>query len=152
MDPDCTLRYSSVVLSLEESVDRKAWIAHSTCIDINLKMINLIWSWNYPITYLWKSDVLILNNSSFTYICLVYSESSKEKIASTSPVCNLSGPLSNFHWHIRANPCLGKRVPCIECPWFGNTKGIPPRIGFLPSNTERFNKKDILSIMYIWHF
>ena len=50
-----------------------------------------------------------------------------------SPVCNLSGAFSNCHLEIRAKPCWGW---IVDEPKTGKTKGIPPRIGFLPSNTD----------------
>ena len=55
-------------------------------------------------------------------------------MASMSPVCKRSGPFSSCHRAIRAKPCsLGK---IVEAPKTGKTKGIPPRIGFRPSNTD----------------
>merc|ERR1719323_2779469 len=56
----------------------------------------------------------------------VYSLSDRLKMASTSP-------LSSCHLLILANPCCGMTE---EGPKMGKTKGTPPRMAFLPSNTD----------------
>lgn len=82
----------------------------------------------------------------------VKSLSISENMASTSPLCSLSGGLSRCHLVILANPCCGPKdhapnwakmvakneliaeQSCWILADLRKTKGIPPRIAFLPSN------------------